>query len=82
MAKKGVPVINLLHFDKLIAKYRLPLEVTPLPKIGEGKLYNSLKYQVPIVSISLLILVSLLLGIIYIDKKQHALGNEIIKTNN
>lgn len=82
MAKKGLPIINLLHFDKLIAKYRLPLEVTPEPKIGAGKLYNSLKYQIPIVSIALLILVGLLLSIIYIDKKQHALGNEIIKTNN
>lgn len=82
MAKKGLPIINLLHFEKLLEKYNLPLEVTPIPEIGKGKIYKSIKYQIPIVSLSLTILIALLLIIVYADKKQHALGNEIIKTNN
>lgn len=81
MAKKDIPIINLLNIEKIIKKYELPMEPIPLPKIGKGKLYHAYKYQVPIVAVSLLILISLLLGIIYIDKKQHALGNEIVKTN-
>ncbi len=81
MARNKVPVIHLLNVQKLMDKYELPLEPIPLPKVGEGKLFYSLKYQVGIVGIALFILVGLLLTTIYIDKKQHALGNEILKTN-
>lgn len=82
MAKKGLPIINLLNLESLMKKYELPMEPIPLPEIGKGKLFYAYKYQVPIVAISLFTLIALLLGIIYLDKKQHALGNEIIKTNN
>lgn len=82
MAKKGLPIINLLNLESLMKKYELPMEPIPLPEIGKGKLYFAYKYQVSIVAFSLLTLIAMLLGIIYLDKKQHALGNEIIKTNN
>ncbi len=82
MAKEGLPIINLLNLESLMKKYELPMEPIPLPEIGKGKLFYAYKYQVSIVSISLFIMIALLLGIIYIDKKQHALGNEILKTNN
>ena len=82
MAKNNIPVIHLKNIEVLMNKYDLPLEPIPLPEIGHGKLYFALKYQVWIVSIAFVILVGLLLTTIYIDKKQHALGNEIIKTNN
>ena len=82
MAKKGLPIINLLNLESLMKKYELPMEPIPIPEIGKGKLFYAYKYQVSIVALSLFILIALLLGIIYIDKKQHALGNEILKTNN
>jgi len=81
MAKHKTPIIHLKNVQQLMDTYNLPLEPIPLPEIGKGKLYYSLKYQVGIVGVSLFFLVGLLLVTIYLDKKQHALGNEIIKTN-
>ena len=81
MAKRNIPIIHLKNVQQLMNKYDLPLEPIPLPEIGKGKLYFALKYQVGIVASALLFLVGLLLVTIYMDKKQHALGNEIIKTN-
>jgi len=81
MAKRNIPIIHLKNIEQLMNTFDLPMEPIPLPEIGKGKLYYSLKYQVGIVGISLFFLVGLLLVTIYLDKKQHALGNEIIKTN-
>lgn len=81
MAKQKVPVIHLKNVQQLMDTYDLPLEPIPLPAIGKGKLYYAYKYQVGIVGAALFFLVGLLLVTIYLDKKQHALGNEIIKTN-
>ena len=82
MAKKSVPVIHLKNIEVLMKKYDLPLEPIPLPEIGKGKLYYDFRYQIGIVSVALIILVALLITTILIDKKQHALGNEIVKSNN
>lgn len=81
MAKKNIPIIHLKNVEQLMNTFDLPMEPIPLPEIGKGKLYYSLKYQVGIVGTALFFLVGLLLVTIYLDKKQHALGNEIIKTN-
>ncbi|MBI1838325.1 MAG: poly-gamma-glutamate system protein [Flavobacteriia bacterium] len=81
MAKQDVPIIHLLRLEGLFDKYEIPIDPTPMPKKGEGKIFYSMKYQVSIVLPFLMLIVSLLLVIIYIDKKQNALGKEIVKSN-
>lgn len=80
MARQNIPIIHLLKIEELLTKYDLPVEPIPLPNIGEGKLFKAKKYQIGLTSASLGFLIILLLAIIYIDKKQHALGKEILKT--
>ena len=82
MAKRKVPIIHLKNVETLMNKYKLPFEPVPIPVIGEGKLYHAYKYQVWIVSICFIILVGILIATMLIDKKQHALGNEILKNEN
>jgi poly-gamma-glutamate system protein len=82
MAKMQTTIIHLKNVITLMNKYKLPFEPVPIPAIGEGKLFFSYKYQVWIVSLSFIFLVSILVATMIIDKKQHALGNEILKNEN
>ncbi len=78
MAKRNIPIIHLLHLNKLMKKYDLPLNPVPLPKPGEGNLFKSLKYNLLLVGILTAILLGIIIFIILKDKKEHALGTEII----
>jgi poly-gamma-glutamate system protein len=79
MAKKGVPIIHLLHIDKLLNKFELPREPFPLPEPGKGSLFEVEKYNLLLVVSLTLVIVSILAGLMYIDKNRNELGNEIIK---
>lgn len=79
MAKRDLPIIHLLHIEKLLKQYDLPREPFPLPKAGTGSLFAVEKYNLILVSVFTLIIVGLLGGIMYIDKNRNELGNEIIK---
>ncbi len=79
MASKKVPLINLKNLQRLMTKYGLPTDPVPLPEPGEGKLFYDLKYDLRYVFGAMAILTLLLFGVILFDKKQNALGNEIIK---
>lgn len=79
MAKKGTPIIHLLHIEKLLKKHDLPREPFPLPNPGEGSLFEIEKYNLILVISLTAIIISLLGGIMYIDKNRNELGNEIIK---
>ena len=78
MAKRKTPIINLANVSQLMRKYDLPKNPVPLPKIGEGKLYNKLSYNLWIVSGALLLLFLTLAFFVYIDKRNNKLGNDII----
>ena len=80
MVKQDIPIINLLNIDRLLRRYQLPRDPMPLPKPGEGTLYHANKYDLVTVSIALTILIGLLVIAMYYDKKQNALGIQIIKT--
>lgn len=80
MIKNGVPIINLLHINRLMNKYELPKDPVPLPEVGEGKLFKAYKYDLTIVIAATSIFIALIIAVMYYDKKQNALGTQIIKT--
>ncbi|GGI55736.1 poly-gamma-glutamate system protein [Winogradskyella haliclonae] len=80
MVKQDIPIINLLNIDRLLKRYQLPRDPLPLPKPGEGALYNTYKYDLLTVGITTALLIGLLIIAMYYDKKQNALGTQIIKT--
>jgi len=78
MAQNDIPILNFLNQRILLTKYGLPIDPIPLPEVGEGILYRSPRYNILIVGIATVILCGLLIGIVYIDKKQNRLGNAIL----
>lgn len=81
MVKKGVPIINLLNIGRLMTKYNLPKDPVPLPKVGEGSLYKTFKYDLRIVVSATVVFIALIVAVMYYDKKQNELGTLIIKQN-
>jgi poly-gamma-glutamate system protein len=80
MTLMDVPVINFHNISQLLNRYRLPIDPVPLPEAGEGELFFKEKYDYRLVLTSLLALLTIVVGIIVYDKKQNALGNFIVKT--
>ncbi len=78
MAQKKVPIIHLLHLKKLMKAYNIPMNPVPLPKPGESDLFKTQKYNLLLVGIFTTILLGIIILIILKDKKEHALGTEII----
>lgn len=80
MVKNNVPILNLLHINRLMNKYELPKDPVPLPEIGEGKLFKAYKYDLTIVIAATSIFIALIIAVMYYDNKKNALGTQIIKT--
>ena len=80
MASRRRPFVNLLNVQRLMTEYELPRDPVPLPPIGEGLLFTTLKYDLRYVFTALGILVLLIVGVIFFDKRQNALGNEVVHT--
>ena len=80
MAQMKIPIIHLLRLSTLMNQYKLPYEPIPIPEIGEGPLYKTLKYNLLIVGGCLLVLVVLIGAIVMQDKKRSELGTEVIHT--
>jgi poly-gamma-glutamate system protein len=78
MAKRNVPIINLNNLGKLMKEYDLPENPIPLPQPGEGELYYIYKYDMKIVLIVTTCLLIIIAIFVYIDRKNHKLGNDII----
>ncbi|MGD1846060.1 MAG: poly-gamma-glutamate system protein [Salibacteraceae bacterium] len=79
MASRGVALLNLRNLTPLMREYGLPLDPVPLPLPGEGTMFYDLKYDLRYVTGATLLLVLLIFGVILYDKKQNALGNEIVQ---
>lgn len=82
MAAKQKPYINLLHLQGLMKKYELPIDPMPLPEPGEGALFYAVKYNLRYVIGAFAGLVLLLFGVILYDKRQNALGKDVIHNPN
>lgn len=78
MAAKRTPVINLLHLSRLMERYDLPIDPSPIPSPGEGKLYQALRYDLAWVFASLASLVLLFGAVLWIENKNNKLGQHLV----
>ena len=46
--QQGVPVIHLLNMKTLLPAYGLPYDPSPLPAVGDGGVYSTWQYQIPL----------------------------------
>lgn len=60
MAHSGIPIINLVSFEKLAREYSLPIAPIPIPAIGVGSLYYKYAYSVPFAIVFILVIVVVL----------------------
>lgn len=67
IAERGVPIVNLVEFEKLAHKYGLPIAPIPLPPVGEGKLYHKTVYSVPLASVFIVIIIAILIVVVTFD---------------
>lgn len=51
---EGIPVIHLLNMKGLLPSYGLPFDPSPLPAAGEGGVYETWRYPLPLAVILLL----------------------------
>ncbi len=65
--KNGVKVINLNDIRHLAHRYELPIAPIPIPQIGEGKLYYENRYSVPLATVFLIVLGTIIFVVLRID---------------
>lgn len=51
--EKGLPVIHLLNMKTLLPSYGLPFDPSPVPKAGEGGVYYTWHYNLPLAGLLL-----------------------------
>ncbi|OYD15415.1 hypothetical protein CH333_05825 [candidate division WOR-3 bacterium JGI_Cruoil_03_44_89] len=56
IADRGIPIINLVSFEKLAREYSLPIAPIPIPAIGVGLLYYKYVYSVPFAIVFILVI--------------------------
>jgi len=78
MVSQGKPFINMLNVQNLMNTYELPRDPFPLPPIGEGKLFKEVKYKLAYLIISFGSLLALLIAVIVFDRRQNALGKDVV----
>lgn len=78
MVSEGKPFINMLNVQNLMRKYDLPRDPFPLPPIGKGKLFKEVKYNMTYLISSFSGLLALLLAVIIFDRRQNALGKDVV----
>jgi len=74
--EQAIPIIHLLNVDEIALKYGLPRAPVPLPSVGSGKVFSIERYNLTIATISTVILFSVLLGIVLLDRDKYKLREE------
>ncbi len=78
---EGVPVIHLLHLEKLMKHYKIPINPVPLPEVGEGSLFFSKKYNVVYVAIAAFVLLGSVIFSVIMSIKKNKLGDDVLESN-
>lgn len=79
MAKTKTPIVHLLNIEQLLKKYDLPLNPIPMQALGTGRLFFDKKYNMTVLLLVTSLLLILIIGVAYQDRKQNELGTKIIK---
>jgi len=75
-AERNIPIVHLLDIIKIAEKYKLPIAPDPLPKVGEGEVFQDERYNIFYTSIALGILAILILIVILFDHKEMKLRED------
>ena len=71
MAERNVPIIHLLEVNRIAEKYDLSIEPTPLPEIGQGKIFSELIYSLPLATTLLMFYSIVMFCLIRFDMKHY-----------
>lgn len=71
MAEGSIPILHLFEVDRLAEKFDLPLAPTPLPTIGEGKLFSEPRYSLSLTFVLLLMYSVATFCLIRLDMKHY-----------
>lgn len=82
MSKMGIPIIQMLDVKALVEANQMPMNPIPLPLPGEGKLFVEKRINLYVI-IPITVFLLLLIGfIIFHDKRNIALGHNILRSEN
>jgi len=76
LAERRLPVIHLLQLAQFAEKYKLPVDVTSEPEIGEGLVFVQKKYSITTTVIYTVILLVILWGAIRFDFRYYIYRNK------
>jgi len=76
LADRLIPVIHLLQITRFAEKYKLPVDITAEPKIGEGPVFVQEKYSIMTTIIYTLILIVVLWAAIRVDFRYYIYRNK------
>lgn len=78
MGENDIPIIHLLNITELAQEYGLPLSPEPLPEPGEGQIFVQKKYNMVVVIISTVILITLILLVYFGERRHIKLGTDVV----
>jgi poly-gamma-glutamate system protein len=79
LARRRIPIIHLMEIEKLADLYGLPLDPDLDQPVGQGRVYLSPRYSVPVVLVCAVVLVVVTLAFVHIDLRYY-LGRLIKRT--
>ncbi|MCL1827011.1 MAG: poly-gamma-glutamate system protein [Candidatus Cloacimonetes bacterium] len=77
-AQGNIPVIHIYNINKIVSDYRLPNDIVPQPKPGEGSLFSTRINNVYIASLCWFILVAAIIAVIAFDRHDRKFMSNVI----
>ena len=77
-AMKNTPIIHIYRANDLAKKYDLQIAPESAPEVGTGEIFSSEIHNVTVASVCLVSLLVIIFVLIYIDRKQRHIVNNII----
>ena len=77
-AKRNVPIIHIFRPRDLAERYGLEVEPVPLPEIGTGKVFVTVKNNLTVAIICLSVLVLAIIGVIIFDRHDRHFTTNIV----
>jgi hypothetical protein len=77
-AKRNVPIIHVFRPRDLAERYGLEIEPVPLPEIGTGKVFITVKNNLTVAIICLSVLVLAIIAVIVFDRHDRHFTTNIV----
>ncbi len=70
-ADEQVPIIHIYDVVEIAKTYSLPVAQLPLPKVGIGEVYETERYNLTVVAISITLMLLILIVVKYLDRQHY-----------